>query len=57
MSMTKRNLVVKIAKESGIIQRDVTKIVQMTIDGIAEEITTRNTVELRNFGVFKNGNV
>jgi len=49
MSMTKRNLVVKIAKESGIIQKDVTKIVQMTFDGIADEITAGNTVELRNF--------
>ncbi len=53
MSMTKRNLVVKIAKESGIIQKDVTKIVQMTLEGIADEITAGNTVELRNFGVFK----
>ena len=53
MSITKRNLVVKIAKESGIIQNDVAEVVQMTLDGIADEIATGNTVELRNFGVFK----
>ncbi len=53
MSMTKRDLVVKIANETGLIQKDVGKIVQMTLDGIASEIATGNTVELRNFGVFK----
>ncbi|MFA6714695.1 MAG: HU family DNA-binding protein [Victivallales bacterium] len=53
MSMTKRALVVKIAKETGLIQNDVTKIVQMTLDGIAGEVAAGNTVELRNFGVFK----
>lgn len=53
MSMTKRDLVVKIAKETGLIQKDVAKIVQMLLDGIADEITTENTVELRNFGVFR----
>lgn len=53
MSMTKRDLVVKIAKETGLIQQEVGKIVQMTLDGIADEIVAGNTVELRNFGVFK----
>jgi len=51
--MTKRDLVVKIAKETGLIQQEVGKIVQMTLDGIADEIVAGNTVELRNFGVFK----
>jgi DNA-binding protein HU-beta/integration host factor subunit alpha len=53
MSMTKRDLVVKIAKETGLIQKDVTAIVQMVLDGIADEIIAGNTVELRNFGVFR----
>ena len=53
MSMTKRDLVVKIAKETGLIQKNVTSIVQMTLDSIADEVSAGNTVELRNFGVFK----
>jgi len=53
MSMTKRDLVVKIAKKTGLIQKDVTAVVQMTLDSIANEMVARNTVELRNFGVFK----
>ena len=53
MSTTKRDLVVKIAKETGLIQNDVGKIVQMTLDGIADEVATGKTVELRNFGVFE----
>jgi len=51
--MTKRDLVVKIAKKTGLIQKDVTAVVQMTLDSIANEMVARNTVELRNFGVFK----
>jgi nucleoid DNA-binding protein len=53
MSMTKRDLVVKIARETGLIQQDVSAIVQMTLDGIADEVAAGKTVELRNFGVFK----
>lgn len=53
MSMTKRDLVVKIAKETQIKQYDVVRIVQMILDSIADETAVGNTVELRNFGVFK----
>lgn len=51
--MTKRDLVVKIAKETGIIQKDVAEIVQMTLDNLSEELVNGNTIELRNFGVFE----
>jgi nucleoid DNA-binding protein len=51
--MTKRDIVVKIAKETGIIQKDVGEIVQLTLDYLAEDIIAGNTVELRNFGVFE----
>lgn len=51
--MTKRDIVVKIAKDTGIIQKDVGEIVQMTLDYLAEDIIAGNTVELRNFGVFE----
>lgn len=53
MSMTKRDLVVKIAKKTGLIQQEVAAIIQMTLDGIADEVAAGKTVELRNFGVFK----
>ncbi len=51
--MTKRDLVVKIAKETGFIQTDVAEIVQKTLDGIASCLAAGNTIELRNFGVFE----
>ncbi len=51
--MTKRDIVVKIAKETGIIQKDVGGIVQLTLNYLAENIIAGNTVELRNFGVFE----
>ena len=38
MSMTKRDLVVKVAKGTGLIQKDVTAVVQMTLDSIANEV-------------------
>ena len=50
--MTKRDLVVKISKETGIIQSDVADIVQLTLDNIAQELIEGRDIELRNFGVF-----
>ena len=51
--MTKRDLVVKISKETGMIQSDVAEIVQKTLDSIAADLIAGNTIELRNFGVFE----
>ena len=51
--MTKRDLVVRIAKETGTIQKDVADIVQMTLDNLSDELIKGNTIELRNFGVFE----
>ncbi|MGE4563989.1 MAG: HU family DNA-binding protein [Victivallaceae bacterium] len=51
--MTKRDLVVKIAKDTGFIQNDVAVVVQKTLDYIAEDLIDGNTIELRNFGVFE----
>lgn len=53
MSMTKRDLAVKIAQKTGIKQSDVATVVQMTLDGIADELAGGRNVELRNFGVFE----
>lgn len=51
--MTKRELVMRIAKETGLIQTDVKKVIQKTLDYILEALVKQDTVELRNFGVFQ----
>jgi|SRR5919108_399310 DNA-binding protein HU-beta/integration host factor subunit alpha len=51
--MTKRDLVVRISNETGIVQQSVLEIVQKTLDYIAEAVAQGKKVELRNFGVFE----
>jgi DNA-binding protein HU-beta/integration host factor subunit alpha len=51
--MTKKDIIVKIADETGIKQIDVKKVVQKTLDYIVESLAKGETVELRNFGIFK----
>lgn len=51
--MTKRDLVVKIAKETGFIQSDLAEVIQLTLDNIAAELMAGRSIELRNFGVFE----
>ena len=51
--MTKRDLVVRISEETGMVQTDVLHVVQKTLDYISEALAARRTVELRNFGVFE----
>jgi nucleoid DNA-binding protein len=51
-SMTKRDLVVRISEETGMVQQSVQDIVQRTLDLIAESLAKGSKVELRNFGVF-----
>ena len=51
--MTKRDLVVRISSETGIVQQDVLKVIQKTLDYIAQTVAQGHTVELRNFGVFE----
>lgn len=43
----------KIAEETELKQIDVKKVVQRTLDHIIEALTKGETVELRNFGIFK----
>lgn len=50
---TKRELVVKIAKETGLTQLEVKEVVQRFLDSIIDKIAAGNTVELRNFGILK----
>lgn len=51
--MTKRDLVVRISKETDIIQTAVAEIVQKALDYMADELAEGNTLEFRNFGVFE----
>jgi nucleoid DNA-binding protein len=51
--MTKRDLVVRISEETGLIQEQVLSVVQKVLDYISESVAKGQTVELRNFGVFE----
>ena len=51
--MTKKEIVMKIAEEADIKQVDVKKVVQRTLEHIMDSLAKGETVELRNFGVFK----
>lgn len=51
--MTKRDLVIRISNDTGLIQQDVMAVVQKTLDYITEALINGQTVELRNFGVFE----
>ena len=53
MTLTKRDLVVRISEETGLIQTQVFDVVQKTLDYIAESLSKGDKVELRNFGVFE----
>jgi len=51
--MTKRDLVIRISDETGLVQQQVLQVVQRTLDHISSAVATGTTVELRNFGVFE----
>src|SRR5665213_1312554 len=51
--MTKRDLVIRISDETGLVQQEVLKVVQRTLDHISNAVAKGTTVELRNFGVFE----
>ena len=53
MALTKKDLVLAIAKETGVTQVNVKRVVQRTLDHLIAGLKEGNTVELRNFGVFK----
>jgi len=50
---TKRDLVMRISEETGLIQQDVHEVIQKTLDYITESLTRGENVEFRNFGVFE----
>ncbi|MCM8765289.1 MAG: integration host factor subunit beta [Candidatus Omnitrophica bacterium] len=53
MTLTKKDIVLKIAQETGVRQVEVKKVVQKTLDVIIDALAKGDKVELRNFGVFK----
>ena len=53
MSLTKRDLVMRISEETGYVQQQVLDVVQKTLDHISGSLAKGDTVELRNFGVFE----
>ena len=53
MTLTKRDLVVAISKETGITQVDVKCVIHRTLAYLVESLKGGQTIELRNFGVFK----
>ena len=53
MSVTKNDMVIEIAKKTGIEQQKVKQIVQLTLDSIIDILSNEGRIELRNFGVFE----
>ena len=51
--MTKRDLAIRIANQTGLTQREVMDVVQKTLDTITNELAAGRGVEFRNFGVFE----
>jgi len=51
--VTKKDIVMRVSNETNLTQIDVKKIVQRSLDVILESLERGETVELRNFGVFK----
>ena len=52
-TLTKRELVVMISNETGLVQHQVFDVVQRTLDHLTDALAKGDTVELRNFGVFE----
>jgi nucleoid DNA-binding protein len=52
-TLTKRELVVKISNETGLVQHQVLDVIQKTLDHITSSLANGDLVELRNFGVFE----
>ncbi len=53
MTLTKRDLVVRISEDTGLTQTQVFDVVQKTLDYITEALAKGGRVEIREFGVFE----
>ena len=52
-NLTKRDIVLQISKETGLIRAEVFAVVQLALDAITEALASGRDVEIRNFGVFE----
>lgn len=52
-NLTKRDLVVRISEETGLIQQDVYTVIQKMLDYIVDALAKGQAIEFRNFGVFE----
>src|SRR5271155_2492137 len=52
-NLTKRDIVVKISNDTGLVQHQVFEVVQRTLDLITDSLARGEAVELRNFGIFE----
>jgi len=51
--LTKRDIVVSISNQTGMVQHQVFDVVQRTLDKITDSLANNISVELRNFGIFQ----
>lgn len=51
--MTKRDLAIRISRQTDLNQNDVMNVIQLTLDTIVSEVAAGRNVEFRNFGVFE----
>jgi integration host factor subunit beta len=52
-TVTKKELVERIAQQSGLQRNDVKTVVQAFLDSVVEELARGNRLEFRDFGVFE----
>ena len=52
-TLTKRDLVVKISNDTGLVQHQVYDVIQKTLDAVTDALAENDVVELRNFGIFE----
>ena len=53
MTMTKRELVIRVANKLGMTQSDVSKVIEGTFETISQALADGKRWELRDFGVFE----
>lgn len=53
ITMTKRELVIRVANNLGMTQSDIARIIEGTFDAISEALAEGHRWELRDFGVFE----
>ena len=53
MTLTKRDLVLRVCEDTGLVQQHVLDIVQRTFDHMIKALAKGEKLELRNFGIFE----